>query len=96
MYDGVWRGELADGKSYCIQQGFILKTARKVNHGDWKTVAAKNIPTIPADTEVVVDGWFSNFYGRWITVYYGGRTYDISPRDLLYVRGRDRWKRREF
>lgn len=52
----------------------------------WKTRIVHPIPNIPKDTEVRVINVCTNFYGKWVTVEYEGREYDVEPYKLRYVR----------
>lgn len=62
-----------------------VETIRETNHGDWKTRLAHNIPPIPKGTRLdVIETWY-NFHGKWVSVMYNGRIYDISPKDLKRV-----------
>lgn len=63
--------------------GEMVTFREDVDHGDWKTVAARGgWPTIPEGTPVKVVGWMQNCYGVHIRVEYKGYTYDVEKYKL--------------
>ncbi|MBQ3543464.1 MAG: hypothetical protein IJA34_00505 [Lachnospiraceae bacterium] len=75
---------LSDGKKYILRKGSIVRTVDDAWHGDYKAAIVRNT-LIPKETEVVVENWFLNFYGEWITVIYNNLPYDIKPSKLEFV-----------
>jgi hypothetical protein len=51
--------------------------------GDWMTQAAKGYSNIPEGEEVKFVREFSNFYGWWVDVAWGGRRYSVRHGDLI-------------
>ena len=81
-----WKVQLSDGKLYILDNKCVVETICDAEHGDWKTAFAHNISNIPKGTQLEVKKVWQNFYGVWVEVNYGGRNYDISPRQLKYVK----------
>lgn len=81
-----WECRLADGKPYLLEPYCILRTVKDACEEDWKTAAAKNIPDIPAGTEVEFLEVLQNFYGYFLQVKYLGRIYSIKLNTVEYVR----------
>ena len=77
---------LSDNKPYLLDDKSVVETVCDAEHGDWKTALAHNIPKIPKGTQLEVKKVWQNFYGVWVEVNYEGRHYDISPRQLKYVK----------
>lgn len=50
---------------------------------DYKTQCALGYENIPKGAEVVYRGEFTNFYGKWVSVAYRGRTYCVKYSDLI-------------
>lgn len=84
--DFIYLGEEPNRERYALVKGCILRTLKTVSHTDISTVIAKGIPSIPEHSEVEYVGITENLYGRYLCVKYGGRTYDIHPTDVEYVR----------
>lgn len=76
----------SDNEQYLIALGSVVETVTVSHHGDWKTAMVQGIPPIPQGIQLIVHDVWQNFYGLWITAYYNGRSYDINPRDLKYIR----------
>ena len=80
-----WDVWLSDNKLYRLDNKCVVETICDAEHGDWKTAMVHNIPKIPKGTQLKVNKVWRNFEGLWVEVDYGGRLYDISPRQLKYV-----------
>ena len=89
-HDNYFEAYLADGEKYLfdLHRKCIVRTARKIYHGDWKSIYPRD--PIPANTEVEIIGHFFNFYGHHLTVLYDNTKYDISQDDLYYARLEDK------
>jgi hypothetical protein len=81
-----WDVWLSDNKLYLLDNRCIVETVCDAQHGDWKSVIAHNIKPIPKGTQLKVKSVWRNFEGLWVAVDYDGRNYDISPRELKYVK----------
>ena len=81
-----WEVRLSNGELYRLDNKCVVETICDAEHGDWKSVIAHNIKPIPKGTQVKVNKVWRNFEGLWVEVDYGGRNYDISPRQLKYVK----------
>ena len=81
-----WELQLSDGELYWLDNKCVVETICDAEHGDWKTALAHNIPKIPKGTQLEVNKAWQNFYGVWVEVNYAGRHYDLSPRQLKYVK----------
>lgn len=86
----IYSAYLSDNKKYLLDNQCVVETICDAQHGDWKSVLAHDIPPIPKGTELRVCEVWQNFYGKWISVMYNGRVYDLSPSSLKYIR-RDVW-----
>ena len=64
-----------------IVKRYIAKSS--LPDGDWMTQAAKGYSNIPEGEEVKFVREFSNFYGWWVDVAWGGRRYDVRHSDLI-------------
>lgn len=51
--------------------------------GDWMTQATKGYSNIPEGEEIKFVREFSNFYGWWVDVAWGGRRYSVRHQDLI-------------
>lgn len=51
--------------------------------GDWRTQAAMGYGNIPKGEEVKFISEFSNFYGLWVEVAWGGERYSVRHSDLI-------------
>ena len=82
----VERVFLNDNNLYLLDDKCIVETVCDAQHGDWKTVVAKNIQPIPKGTQLKVHKVWTNCYGVWVEVFYDGRYYDLNPHCLKYIR----------
>ena len=85
-HNRVWEVRLSNDELYWLDNKCVVETICDAEHGDWKTAMVRNIPKIPKGTQLEVTKVWQNFYGVWVEVNYGGRHYDISPRQLKYVK----------
>ena len=84
-----WEVLLSDGELYLLDNKSVVETICDAEHGDWKTALAHNIQKIPKGTQLEVNKVWQNFYGVWVEVNYEGRHYDLSPRQLKYVKRKE-------
>ena len=62
-----------------------VKTIEITHNEDWRTAIALNQKSIPANTELIVIGVLSNFYGTYLKVIYKGSLYYIDPKKVEYL-----------
>lgn len=68
----------------------ILKAEKDISDEDWKTGLAHKKPKIPSGTEILVENFCLNCYGRYIVTKHNGLFYYLDPRNLSYVKEENR------
>ena len=87
IYDEYLVVRLSDQEFYTLCAGHsVVKAEKDISDEDWKTALVRGTPKIPVGTEILVEGFCRNCYGRYIVTHYNGEHYYIDPRYVSYVR----------
>lgn len=74
---------LSDGE-FISRKGGILWT-KNIAYDAYALHVGRQIPPIPANTKLIINYCFQNFYGVYVNCTYGGYDYDIDTDNLTYL-----------
>ena len=90
LHHGNYYGEFIlnneETYSFLSNKSYQLVTATEVFDEDYKTAITQGNPSIPKNTEVVLESFFRNCYGEYFAVRYNGYLFYAKPSCFNYVK----------